>query len=698
MKKLYLIAAALITCTASWAQKQDLSPEQIEKNAPGLSTPLPKTYGWADNTHYYTVGDRGAVAINIKNGKTTLYKIPAEKIAKEEVKIKDGYICYYDETGAEKQLGKASGTEKNPTVSPDHKQIAFTRDNNLFTVSIETGAEKQLTFDGTDLIMNGYASWVYYEEILGRAGNYRAFWWSPDSRTLIFFRSDDTNVPMFPIYSSEGQHGFLELTRYPKAGDPNPEVRIGFVSIDNGNTVWADFDPRDDQYFGQPFWTPDGRQLWMQWMNREQDNLKIYNIDIATGSKKEVYDEHQSTWIDWIEDIRFVSDGFLMVRDYEGWEHIYYHGLDGKFKARLTGGTPWGTKFVKVDEKGKTVYFTTRGEVSTRHDFYSATFDGKKQKRLSFGDYSFDKILLSPDNKHYIADFSNAATPTRRAVANVANQTYTVIADSYNPAMEQYNVALPEMVSITTPDGYTLPGIITYPIRFDPAKKYPVLIDIYGGPNAGSVYDTWKGFRNQRWAYEGVIHISIDHRASGHCGKQGLNFIHRQLLKWEMNDYIEWVKWLREKPCVNAQKIGITGSSYGGTMVAMALTYGHDYFQYGEADFGVQDWHLYDSHYTERYMDRPQDNPEGYRLASPITYVDLYNSDGRNSMLRVVHGTMDDNVHLQNSIQLIDALQENLKEFEMMIYPGGRHGWGGNKGKHYRTQLYDFYLRYLLEE
>lgn len=698
-KRCIFLWMMVLLCGSAYAQKAELTDEQVKNGVKGVTVPLEQISGWMDKTHYLMSrpGESEKYAVDISSGKATLYTPEVQKGKKPSVEMKDDDI-YYKAGTEQKRLTQTDAVEKNPQLSPDGKWVAFTRDNNLYALNIENGKEVQYTSDGTDLILNGWASWVYYEEILGRASRYRAFWWSPDSKKIAFFRSDDSKVPMFPIYNSEGQHGYLEQTRYPKAGDNNPEVKIGMVNVEGGDVIWADFNEKDDQYFGAPFWRDDSRTLWVQWLNRDQNNLKIYELNPDTGTKKELYDEKQPTWIDWISDIYFVKDGFMIVRDMDGWEQIYFHNPDGSLKNKVTNGKMWGTRIVKIDEASKTVYFTSRGEISTRTDFYSASFDGKKQQRLTFGDYSHGSILLSPDNRYFITSYSNVSTPTQIALVDVKNGKVKKLADSKGPDFDKYNLAMPEMVWLKTNDGFDLPARVTWPVNRVPGKKYPVLISVYGGPNAGTVSDGWRDVsRGQKDAKDGLIQISIDHRGSGHCGKKGLNYLHRNLGKWEMADYIEWVKFLREKPFVDPERIAITGGSYGGYITALALTYGADYFNYGIANFGVMDWALYDSHYTERYMDRPQDNSEGYKAGSVMTYADKYKG-GEKAMLRIVHGTMDDNVHMQNSIQLVDELQELNKDFEFMLYPGKRHGWGGNKAKHQSMETKQFIDKYLLRK
>ena len=355
----------------------------------GMKKSLPTITGWKDAGHYIEQVREGKksvlYAVDVVTGKRTPYTPIARKAA-AMVKVSDGEVVYIAPDGSPKQLTRTMAEEKNPVLSPDGKWVAFTRNNDLYAIEVASGREIRYTTDGSDVIKNGYASWVYYEEILGRGSNYRSFWWSPDSRNLAFLRCDDSRVPVYPLYNVKGQHGQLEVNRYPRAGDPNPEVSVGIVPVEGGSVVWAAFDPKNDQYFGTPFWRPDGSGLLVQWMPREQNNLKLYDIDPATGSKTEIYNEEQSTWVEWIEGLHWVKDGFMMIRDFDGWEQIYLHHSDGSLKQKLTSGRMWGTKITRIDEKNRQVYFTSKGEISTRNDFYCVGFNGKNQRRLTFGE------------------------------------------------------------------------------------------------------------------------------------------------------------------------------------------------------------------------------------------------------------------------------------------------------------------------
>ncbi len=747
----------------------------------------------------------------------------------------------------------------NLTYSPDSTKLAFTRDNDLYVIDIATSQERRLTFDGTDLILNGYASWVYYEEIFGRPSMYRAFWWSPDSRKIGFYRFDNTEVPLFPIYSPFGQDGTLRQTRYPKAGERNPEVRIGIVSIDSlfpdadstadapsdgdssiddmisdgdssvtgfpdsnfstdkvPEVVWADFDPDDDCYYGTPFWGPDSDEIFITRMPRVQNSLEMFAVSASDGSKRHVYSEKYDTWVDWISDVLFTDEGLYMARSFEtGWQQIYFLSYDGTLQ-RLTDGENWRIRLLRVDRHRGDVYFTAQRDSRLRTVLYRVDRQGTIVP-LTDPDLNVASVSFSPDGRYFTASLSNALTPTKIVVATTAKAAVvapagasfpiinasdsdsespfvsgsdsssekvqerpaatedtpaetadssgdggrkgffakigkafrpkvskdfvptlssgvTVVADmapeNYNP--EDY--ALPQFVWMTTEDGFRLPASITYPKDFDPKGKYPVHVDIYGGPDNPQVRDRWTAPNadSRWWSENGIIEVVADCRAAGHSGRAGTDMIYRDLISWPVKDFVAWADWLKDLPYVDGDRIGVEGFSFGGSMTAALVFTASDSYHYGIAGGGVYDWALYDSHYTERFMDTPQNNPEGYAAARvinmvssyPVNYniphgpqpsagdsapalsanaIDSATDSARTGkvapvMLRITHGTGDDNVHFQNTLQLIDELQKQGKEFELMIYPDGMHGYRGYQGEHFRAGNRAFWLKYLKGE
>ena len=709
----------------------------------------------------------------------------------------------------------------NLTYSPDSTKLAFTRDNDLYVVEIASGKETRLTFDGSDLILNGYASWVYYEEILGRPSMYRAFWWSPDSRKIGFYRFDNTNVPLFPIYSafpnpkaaaSQSQSpkvtdlalgGSLSETRYPKAGQTNPEVRIGIIDLDfwenaersvaasaavplasarysenieaamapdrshtgryapdrgcqdevqtgvekvndAASIIWADFDLKSDQYFGIPFWGPDSQEFFISRMPRLQNTLDVYAVNVADGSKRHVYNETYKTWIDWISEVIFTDRGLYMARNFEtGWQQIYFLSYDGKEFRRLTDGTNWTVSLVRVDERKGDVYFIAKRDATVRSALYKVDSKGVITA-LTDPAYNVTGVRFSPDGNYFAASYSNVTTPTKVAVfsvtggvkseghqdnievANLAKPLEVtrkdggvhgrVVADMAGPDYDPAKYALGELVHITTPDGFVLPGMIVYPKTFDPSKKYPVHVDIYGGPDTPQVRDRWTtpNASNQWYSDNEIIQITVDPRAGGHNGRKGLDMIYRQLTVNEVQDFCSWAEWLQSLPYVRPEKIGVEGFSFGGTMTSMLLMKAPDKFHYGIAGGGVYDWAFYDTHYTERYMDTPQNNPDGYKAGRALEYVDGYPAEYSSAipgelqgsafnkvdpvMLKITHGTGDDNVHHQNTLRFIDALHKAGKKFDFMIYPDGMHGYRGYQGTHFQNANNEFWLRYLKTE
>jgi len=702
VKKGIALSAFTILSLISQAQKKDLTDEQYFKaNFKGITQALPSAGPWIDESHVVIRREGKSFLLDCKTGKEIDYTNPVVNkgtvVMKPEIITKQNDLYVRKGIGDE-QLTNDKDKEVNPTLSPDGNYVAFTKNNNLYTVNLTTKKETKLTTDGSELILNGYASWVYFEEILGRPSQYKSFWWSPNSKNIAYFRSDDTEVPLFTITNADGQHGKMESLRYPKVGDKNPEVKVGMVSPDGGTTTWADFNEKDDQYFGMPYWKPDGNTLLVQWINRLQNNLIIYEVNPTTGGKKEFYTETQKTWIDLDDNdrIQFLKNGkgFILLSDATGWKHIYYHGMDGKRINVITQGKFTITDVNYVDEKNSIVYFTARSkENSATRDYYKVNLNGKKLQRLTFGNFNHNFINASPNSEYFITTYGNSSTPNKMALVNNNGKIIKELGDAKGAEYDNYNVAKTEIIRVKSDDDlYDLPMKITWPLTMEAGKKYPVLISIYGGPNAGTVNEGFTLGGNQQWyAKEGLIQVAMDHRASGHFGKEGVNYMYHNLGDWELKDYATMVKWLVANGSADAKNICITGFSYGGYMSCLALTKYSDVFTHGMAGGSVTDWSLYDSHYTEKFMGTLTNNAEGYKTGNVMNYVNQYKG-----FLQIVHGEIDENVHLQNSLQLIAKLQDAKKDFEFMVYPTGRHGWGGNKGLHFQNLKTQFIYKHLL--
>jgi dipeptidyl-peptidase-4 len=677
--------------------------------------------GWADDTHYLirTFDDNKNPVIrsvDIKSGKEVL--VPAVKSDRELISEslpkgttlsmndvicpdkksavinKDNDLLYFRIGDKElSRLTNDEASEVNVRFSPDGNKIAYTRNKDLYVFDLVKNKEIRLSYDASDKIYNGYSSWVYMEEILERSSHYAAFWWSPDGTKLAYLRTDETEVPVFTLNrldEPDGIHGKIEATPYPNPGDPNPKVKMGIADIETGKTIWVKTNYDVDQYIAWPFWTPDSRKLAVQVLNRDQNDLKILLADPSTGDYSQIYNESRKSWVEIHEDIYVMKNGsgFIVRSDRNDWENLYYYGWDGRLIAQLSNLNFRVTGIEKVDETLKVVYFNATGPESTDSHVFRVGLDGKNLLQLTAGEGTHD-ISISPKGSYYIDTWnsisSSGSIDAYKKNGKTVREIYKFDQPVYDPAKNSKS----EMVKIMTSDGlFNMPAIITYPLNFDASQKYPVIFTIYGGPDSKNVSNRWQGNNPSWYAQNGIITFAVDHRGSGQFGRKGLDYLYRNLGKWEILDYEDAVRWLRNKSFVDSTRIGITGSSYGGYMTCLALTKGAGFWTHGFAGSSVTDWRLYDDIYTERYMDTPQDNPEGYKESSTLPFVKNYTGK-----LYMTHGDMDDNVHFQNSIYLISRMEDEGKVFEFMLYPGGRHGWGGAKAIHSRNEANNFWLR-----
>lgn len=606
-----------------------------------------------------------------------------------------GDLYHVTVEGKAVRLTKSPGRKELITFSPDGNFVAFVRDNNLFTVDVASQTEKQHTADGSPLVFNGKADWVYFEEVFNR--NYQAYWWSPDGSQLIFLRIDDTPVKKFTVFDHIPVRGRVEETAYPKAGDPNPLVRVGTVAAAGGPVHWADLGryTENAMIVLRGGWRPDSSEAYFYVTDRAQTWLDFCTVPRGGSEVTVLFREKTPAWVDDPGPPTFLSDGsFLLASARSGYNHIYHFARDGKLIRPITSGD-WeitqglfqAPPIVRLDEKEGYVYFTGKRDSAIAEGFYRARLDGGGVERLTKepGDH---RVRLAARGPFFIDTWDNHATPPRVRLIRTDGTPVRWL-DS-NPVYDPEG-AKPkgiEFHQITMPDGFVLDAVVVKPTNFDPKKKYPVWFQTYGGPHAPTVRDSWGAGQGQdrQLADMGFVVFHFDPRSASDRGAKATWTAYRQLGVQELKDIEAAIQWLCKNSWVDAARIGMSGSSYGGFMTAYAMTHSK-LFAAGISSAPVTDWHNYDSIYTERYMNTPQENPEGYRKTSVVRAAG--NLHGR---LLLVHGMMDDNVHLQNAVQFADALQRAGKDFEMMFYPRARHG---GFGPHYQQLSLDFMKRVL---
>ncbi|MDZ7268756.1 MAG: DPP IV N-terminal domain-containing protein [candidate division KSB1 bacterium] len=594
-------------------------------------------------------------------------------------------------SGSTRRLTTDEAEERDPQFSPDSRQIAYLKNHNLMVQDLASGSVRQLTTAGEEHILVGRFDWVYEEEFSIRTG----FFWSPDSRHLAYYQLDEREVNVFPLVDFIPVHNVDEPMRYPKAGDRNSLVKIGVVAADgsNGGTRWIDLGAETDIYIPRIKWLPGGRELAVLRLNRRQNHLEFLIADIATGNTRLLFEEKEDNgWIDIHDDWQFLAGGrqLLWLSWRDGWPHFYLYDMNGRVVRQLTRGA-WGvTKLEGVDEKNKMVYFSATEKSHLESHLYRIKWDGTGLQRLTTRE-GWHVINLSPTAGYYLDHFSNVNTPTQVLLHKSDGSLVEVIEANEIPARRDYRFSPVEFGTLTTASNVTLHYWMIKPPDFDPSRKYPVLMYVYGGPGAQTVVNRWggsRGYWHQMMAQLGYLVVSVDNRGTGGRGKHFMMQTYKNLGELETTDQIEAARYLAQQPYVDASRIGIWGWSYGGYMSAFCLLKGNEVFKAAVSVAPVTDWRNYDTIYTERYMLTPAQNPEGYERSAPLKYAG--NLTGK---LLLVHGANDDNVHLANTLQLAMALQDARKPFELMIYPRKDHGISGRDTQVHLYNLMTEFLR-----
>jgi dipeptidyl-peptidase 4 len=588
-----------------------------------------------------------------------------------------------------------NGKQQYADFSPDSKKVAFVRDNNLFYVNLEDGAETQVTFDGKDRhIINGTTDWVYEEEFAIVKG----FEWSPDSRRIAFMRFDESEVKEWwlTIYGDlyPAQHRY----KYPKAGEDNSIITVHIFDLQTAETVTVDVGPETNQYIPRIKYTPDPAKLAVLRVNRLQNKLEILLANVTDGASESVYEETNKYYIEDsnYDNIIFLDNGIqiILTSEVSGYNHIYLYDINTRKLEPVTSGNWDVTELIGIDQQKKTVYYQSAEISPLDRNIYSIGFNGKKKKLLA-PKSGTNAGNFSANYKYFIQTWSDANTPPVYSVCKGKNGDLIRLLEDNNDLKNiraEYGLQNKEFFTITTGEGIELNAWRILPFNFDESKQYPVLFDIYGGPGSQTVRNSFGGGNmwSQYLAQEGIMIVSVDNRGTGARGEEFKKSTYLQLGKYETIDQIEAAKYLATLPYVDENRIGVFGWSYGGYMAALCMTIGADIFDVGISVAPVTNWRYYDNIYTERFMRTPQENPDGYDDNSPINHADKL--EGK---LLVVHGTADDNVHPENTIDFVTALVAADKEFEMMLYPNSNHGI--YTGKNTRFHLYKKMTAFLLE-
>lgn len=572
-----------------------------------------------------------------------------------------------------RRLTRDEAEEEYPTFSPDGRHLAFVKENDLFSVDVATGTAARLTTTGEAHVLNGKLDWVYEEELAGRRSG-RSYEWAPDGTAIAYLRLDERRVPEYPIVDFFPASGKLLPQRYPKAGDPNAIPSVHVVDLSGKETASVTFAPDDVLVGPELFWTADSASAGFLLLDRPQTTLQVKLVPRGAGANataRTLLTETDPAWINSVDAPVFLKDGsgFLFVSERSGFLHLYRFAPDGKLLNAVTKGSWLVDREWELDETGGSVWFAATEKDPRERHLYRARLDGTGFRRVTEG-RGWHSLTLSPDGKHFVDTASDALTPPGATLRRADGKVAAVI---HEPAkgLSEYVLGTVELGSFTGSDGTLFYTKLIKPADFDPARRYPVVVSVYGGPHAQMVADRFGSFSlfDHLLARKGYLVFSLDNRGSWGRGHAFETPVLKRLGEVELLDQLEGVAWLKKQPFVDGNRIGIWGWSYGGFMAVNALLNAGDVFRVAVAGAPVTDWRLYDSIYTERYMKLPKENAEGYRATSLREAASKLT--GR---LQIQHGTSDDNVHMQNSLLLLDAFARARKDVDFVPLPRQKHG------------------------
>ncbi|MBL0328999.1 MAG: S9 family peptidase [Bacteroidetes bacterium] len=726
MKRLFIIAFTLLFSVNLNAQKKNITLEDIFKTGTFTANSVYGLVSMKDGLHYSTMA--GGKILQYEYAKAS---DPVVIISEADLKIDgksisiDSYQFSPDETkmllASETEQIYRHSTRKNyyvydrktkvvtpvstgekqmyATFSPDGSKVGFVRGNNIYIKDLTSGKETQVTKDGLhNNIINGATDWVHEEEFAFSV----AYFWSPDSKKIAYYKFDESKVKEFSFDEFNNQlYPSAYQFKYPKAGEDNSIVTIHTFDLASASDKIMDIGKEVNQYIPRIKWTMESNTLSIVRMIRYQNKLELLFNNATTGESKVVYTESCDTYIDIHQAqgdyVYFTADksSFIITHEKDGFNHIYRYDMTGKLLNQITKGHWDVVNFKGIDEKTKTIFYTASETTPTEKDIYSIKLDGTGKKKIST-----EKGTHAPDfsngMKYYINFFSTANTPTFIAIYNAQGKQIRVLEnnDALVKKMAEFDMSKKELFMFKTSEGIELNAWMMKPSNFDPTKKYPVFLTFYGGPGSNQVNNSFAGrnyFWHQMLTQKGYIVMCVDNRGTMYRGKAFKHSTYKQLGKLEVTDQIETAKYLATLPYVDKSRIGTWGWSFGGYLSSLCITKGADYFKTAIAVAPVTNWRYYDNIYTERFMSLPQENASGYDDNSPINHVDKLKGK-----YLLIHGSADDNVHYQNTMEMITALVKANKQFDLFIYPDKNHSiYGGNTSFHLYTKMTDFILNNL---
>ena len=613
--------------------------------------------------------------------------LPTETESIYRYSTRSNYYVYDRETKIAEELSE--GKQRLAQFSPDASKVAFVKENNIFIKDIINNTELQVTFDGEiNKIINGATDWVYEEEFAFDNG----MQWNASGNKIAFYRFDEEKVPEFSMDLFTDLYPSQSKFKYPKAGETNSTVELFIYDLNSKKTTKANISVEEEFYIPRIKWTLDENVLSVQRMNRHQNQLDFILVDVKDGSSQTIFTENDAAYIDVTDNLTFLNDGkyFIWTSEKSGYNHIYLYNLKGKQVRQITKGNYDVTDFYGIDESNNTVYFASSERSPMHRDVYAVQLNGKNKKTLT-NKTGTNSATFSTNYKYFINQYSNANTPYYFSLFDANGNEVRMLKDNsnLNNSLAEYALSQKEFFNFKTTEGIDLNGWMMKPHNFDETKQYPVFMYLYGGPGSQQVTDSWGG-SNFLWyqmlTQQGYIVACVDNRGTGARGSEFKKCTYQQLGKLETEDQIEANRYLAKLPYVDGSRIGIFGWSYGGYMSSLCLLKGADEFKMAIAVAPVTNWRYYDTIYTERYMRTPQENASGYDDNSPINHVEKLKGK-----YLLVHGSADDNVHYQNTMEMTNALVNANKQFDLFIYPNKNHGiYGGYTRLHLFTKMTNF--------